>query len=196
MFEDNLINSVSTPGANNYIYKFAYRYDNKIERIVTCSSGLLYLRYAEAVNRAGKPNLAFAVLKYGLNALNILNSTIVPASEKAPMENYMNFSDSRFVNNIGMHARGCGFVETAAGYKIPAGLDSTQTITYVEDAIVDELALETAFEGNRFHDLMRVALRRNDKAFLANKVAEKYTLNKAAIKAKLMDDANWYLPLN
>ncbi len=43
----------------------------------------------------------------------------------------------------------------------------------VEDLIVDEFALETAFEGNRFSDLMRVALRRNDPAYLADKVSRR-----------------------
>ena len=43
----------------------------------------------------------------------------------------------------------------------------------VENLIVDESALETAFEGNRFYDLMRVAQRRNDPTYLADKVARR-----------------------
>ncbi|MBN1925563.1 MAG: hypothetical protein JW798_07005, partial [Prolixibacteraceae bacterium] len=68
------------------------------------------------------------------------------------------------------------------------------SINYVEDKIVEELALETAFEGNRFSDLMRIALRRNDPAYLAKRVASKHTDNKAEIEAKLSDVNNWYLP--
>ena len=43
----------------------------------------------------------------------------------------------------------------------------------VEDLIIDEFALETAFEGNRFADLMRIAIRRNDPTYLADKVARR-----------------------
>ncbi|MFA4976851.1 MAG: RagB/SusD family nutrient uptake outer membrane protein, partial [Sphingobacterium sp.] len=68
----------------------------------------------------------------------------------------------------------------------------------LEDKIVEEFALELAFEGERWSDLMRIAKRRNDPAFLADKVYEK--LLKAnnpkagAVRSKLMDMKNWYLP--
>lgn len=67
-----------------------------------------------------------------------------------------------------------------------------------EDKIIEEAALEMAFEGNRWSDLMRIARRRNDPAFLADKVYEK--LLKAnhpkagEVRSKLMDPNNWYLP--
>lgn len=68
----------------------------------------------------------------------------------------------------------------------------------LEDKIVEESALELAFEGERWSDLMRIAKRRHDPAFLADKVYEK--LLKAnnpkagAVRSKLMDMNNWYLP--
>lgn len=68
----------------------------------------------------------------------------------------------------------------------------------LEDKIIEEAALELAFEGGRWSDLVRIARRRNDASFLANKVYEK--LNKAnnpkaaQVRAKLMDMNNWYLP--
>jgi hypothetical protein len=59
--------------------------------------------------------------------------------------------------------------------------------------ILDELALETAFEGNRFQDLMRIAIRRNDPSILADRVASKKGSVDAALQATLMNRDNWYL---
>lgn len=61
----------------------------------------------------------------------------------------------------------------------------------VEDLIVDEEALELAFEGCRFFDLMRVAHRRSDPSYLANKLAKR----NPELGSKLLDPKNWYFPL-
>jgi hypothetical protein len=185
----------------NKISKYLYMSTSTSKAIIVYRTGLLYLRYAEAVNRAGKPNLAFAVLKSGLNSRALAEDTIVPRIEKyseftdttGTFYDYVNFEDFVFDYNIGVHARGCGNVRLSTDYIIPSLNSLEDSILFVEDKIVEELALETAFEGNRFHDLMRVAFRRNDPAFLSNLVAEKYTDNKEAVRSKLMDENNWYL---
>lgn len=189
------------------------------KRLTIYRTPLLYLRYAEALNRLNKPNAAFAVLKYGLNNTNLFNKTIIPRKElnigtiketvvKSSMNQdstvydttyvappYMNFSSSKFDDNIGIRGASLGTVKTDMIYYIIPKLATQQdSILYVEDKIQQELALETAFEGNRFHDLMRIAIRRNDNSYLANIVAKKYTTNKEAIRSKLMDRANWYVP--
>jgi starch-binding outer membrane protein, SusD/RagB family len=65
---------------------------------------------------------------------------------------------------------------------------------YLEELILDERVRELAFEGERFYDLMRVAKRRNDPSFLANKVSAKFpAAQRQAIRAKLMDTKNWYI---
>ncbi len=64
-------------------------------------------------------------------------------------------------------------------------------IKCVEDLIVDEEALELAFEGTRFFDLMRVAHRRGDPSYLANKLAKR----NSALASKLLSEKNWYFPL-
>jgi hypothetical protein len=174
------------------------------QNVMVYRSSLLYLRYAEAVNRLGKPNLAFAVLKNGLRSATMATPSIVPLNEKTT-EKYMNFSDIRFDNNAGIRWRGLGpKLKDQNSFKLALGdCDSTfvikqqadlnDSILYVEDLIQKELALETAFEGNRFHDLMRFAIRRNNPDYLAEIVSEKHLNNKAAIREKLTHPENWYL---
>ena len=164
------------------------------KQVIIYRTSLLYLRYAEAVNRLNKPNLALAVLKNGMNQTTLQNRKLIPQKEMADSAAYMNFSDERFTLNIGIHMLGSGNVNVdTTYYKIPNEPTITDSVEYVENLIVKELALETAFEGNRFQDLMRVALRRNDPAYLANRVAAKYQDNKEAIRTKLMQTSNWYL---
>lgn len=173
---------------------------NRSNVILVYRSALLYLRYAEAVNRLGKPNLAMAALKYGLNKVTMANKKYVPAIETGEiLPSYMDFTDVRFDNNMGVHMRGCGNVNMdTTYYRIPNFAASAQpkqdSIVYVEDLIEKELALETGFEGNRYHDLMRIAIRRNSEAYLADKISAKFAPSQqAAIKAKLMQKTNWYL---
>jgi hypothetical protein len=71
---------------------------------------------------------------------------------------------------------------------------------YMEDIVMDERARELAFEGERFYDYIRIARRRekagnNGIMWLANKISETRPADeRAAIKARLMDEKNWYLP--
>jgi hypothetical protein len=67
----------------------------------------------------------------------------------------------------------------------------------VEDLICTENALETAFEGYRFYDLLRMALRRNDSDFLASRIAVRQGTAgyDAALYSNLRDRSKWFLPL-
>jgi tetratricopeptide (TPR) repeat protein len=189
----------SSPQAEYYVinkYTEMNSDDYDTRQIILYRAATLYLRYAEAVNRLGKPRLAFAVLKNGLKAATINSPFIVPLSEKdSILPNYMNFADARFENNIGVRGRSLGYPERDTTYfVIPRSITSQdEMMNFVEDKIIEEAALELAFEGNRFHDLMRVAVRRNDNSYLADRVAAKHTNNKEAIRSKLLDRKNWYL---
>lgn len=183
----------------------------------------VYLRYAEAVNRMGKPSLAFAVLKYGLTAENLADAEKVNPAE---VENcaYADFTWIRNSDgnaNVGTASRGRGrglsidknnFIipdytryvtatdeDTNEEIMIPSADASdiavalADSVAFVEDCIIDELAAETAFEGNRFFDLLRVARHRGEyPAYMARKVSQRFT-DKAAMQERLMQPSAWYL---
>ncbi|MBP5337831.1 MAG: RagB/SusD family nutrient uptake outer membrane protein [Prevotella sp.] len=163
---------------------------------------MVYLRYAEALNRAGLPQSAMAILKYGLCKENIDN--YVDSLEQVKAGDLIKFDDNLFTREttIGIHSRGSGDSQCNAYYVLPQPetplATREDTIAYqipqVEDLIVNEMALEGAFEGNRFYDLMRVALRRGDPAYLADPISRRSGKQDAALRALLMDKNNWYLP--
>lgn len=71
----------------------------------------------------------------------------------------------------------------------------TRKQKYLEEKIIEERARELAYEGERFYDLMRIAKRRGDNSFLADKVAAKFEGDEAErIRELLMDEENWYIP--
>jgi hypothetical protein len=156
----------------------------------------LYLRYAEAINRAGKPTMAFAVLKYGLRN-EVVNNEVDPKidpEEWEGHETWLNFEDAVFDRNRGTAARGRGLgVSKATEYVIPEGLSKEEQIAWVEEQILEEMAAETAFEGNRFFDLLRMSRHQTegDKWF-ATKVCRRFA-DPASAEARLADRNNWWL---
>ncbi len=182
---------------------------------------LLYLRYAEALNRTGRPSMAYAVLKYGLKDDVLRNKDRVNPTEVTDSLPFIAvFKQEKFENNRGIHDKGSGNTAANIAFEIPdytrfatfediEGNDSIgvtidpielaeakmDSIKFVENAIVDELALETGLEGNRFQDLMRISLHKEDPSFLANKVAEKHPANKQHFINLLSDPNKWYIPL-
>ena len=163
----------------------------------------VYLMYAEALNRLGCPEAALCVLKYGLRNQNI--ERYVSEKEREKAGTLLDFDDEVFTkdNTLGVHARGCGDVDCDKNYCVPqpptALASYEDTVQYqiplVEQMIIDEYGLEFTFEGKRFYDLMRIALRRNDPAYLADAVAKRNGKIDDALREKLMDKRNWFLPL-
>jgi hypothetical protein len=66
---------------------------------------------------------------------------------------------------------------------------------FIEDMIINEMALEGAFEGYRFYDLMRVALRRGNPAYLADPISLRNGTLDGQLRTLLLEVKNWYLPL-
>ena len=164
---------------------------------------MVYLRYAEALNRAGYPQSAFCILKYGI-CDEVLGNHVDPVELSLAGE-LVDFDPNVFLYEgvLGIHSLGSGDSHANAYYVLPqpdGALPTRQdTVNYqiplVEDMIITEMALEGSFEGYRYYDLMRVALRRNNPAYLADPISLRTGTQNATLKALLMDPKNWYLPL-
>ncbi len=164
----------------------------------------IYLRMAEAYNRAGLPESAFTILKYGLSSTTV--ERYVNQAERDRAGTLLTWSQYEFitqdmsgtVNTAGIHSYGCGDTHADTLYAIPGDLATLEdSILFVEDLICDEMALEQGFEGQRFADLQRIALRRGDASFLAEKVAGRNGADNfdSELYNRLLEEENWYLPL-
>ena len=137
------------------------------------------------------------------------------------------FAAEDFTNNGGIHSRGSGDSERNEYYALNdtciaryLGLteieDKVETIlrpityqdslNYIADLVIDELALELAWEGTRFGDLVRFAKAMGDNEVLAKRIAGRAYDNDVTYRSpefqfdpdlysKMMNEANWYLPL-
>lgn len=172
-------------------------------QIATYRKTMVYLRYAEALCRARLPQSAMCVLKYGMCPEHIY--THIDSLERVDAGDLINFDANTFTQEIalGIHSRGSGDSQCNAYYVLPQPASALATrqdtidyqIPLVEDLIINEMALEGAFEGYRFYDLMRVALRRNDPSYLANPISRRSGETNEQLRALLMDQKNWFLPL-
>ena len=197
---------LSSLGAQDPYSEYSYRlqtigklWDNQV---TTYRRTMVYLRYAEALNRAGLPQSAFAILKYGLCKENVRNR--IDSLEQVKAGSLIDFDENLFTREtvIGVHSKGSGDSECNAYYELPQPTTALATrqdtvnyqIPLVEDLIIDEMALEGSFEGYRYYDLMRVALRRGDPAYLAGPVSRRNGQQDDALRTLLMDTKNWYMP--
>lgn len=137
------------------------------------------------------------------------------------------FSADDFEDNAGIHSRGSGdsehnkyfaldSINVARYFGNTEMVDNKEVITksptyedsvlYVSELILDEMALELAWEGSRFGDLVRVATALGDNDVLAKRVAGRAFNNKvshrhpafeydAGLLSKMQNEHNWYLPL-
>ena len=171
-------------------------------------TALLHLRFAEAANRDGQTKLGWAFLNIGLiNTYYVgpyvagvitpsneaeQNTMITPYATNSPY-----YFDARKTNDIsGTWYRNVGIRGRAGVVATDVALQND--MIGLENKLIDEAALELAFEGNRWPDLVRIARRQNNPAFLADRVYQKLLKsgnpNASTIRAKLMTPANWYLP--
>lgn len=162
-----------------------------------------HLHFAEAANRDGRHKIAFALTNNGIHGA--YDSTTTPIDVTNWQNTLSESAPYSFDARQGDYPRyrspwylGGGIRGKARLTNVP--VDASDSTTSIENTIINEGALELAYEGNRWPDLLRVALRRNDPSFLANKIYNKLLLENnpqaGAVRAKLMIPANWYLPFN
>jgi hypothetical protein len=167
----------------------------------------VWQHFGEAANRDGFAKLGYAVANRGIRTTYDVSPRQAP-SDYGVIQNTNNLPapynfDARSLESSE------GYPQTRAIWRDMAGLrgranlraknvsnpsDSTRE---VEDMLIDEGALELAYEGQRWADLLRVAIRRNDPSYIANRVFAKLSKdgngNAGAVRAKLLN-RDWYLP--
>jgi starch-binding outer membrane protein, SusD/RagB family len=190
------------------IYKYIYDYDvtdplNTSGKWWLMRAAQVHLHLAEAANHDNKRDVALALLNDGI-AANFDNGNddvrenfdtfytfpydFAARSSNAPY----NFRDP-YHQHTGI--RGRGYVSNRT---LPVGMAVQDSINTIDNYLIEEAALELAFEGQRWGDLLRIAVRRNEPAFLADKIYAK--LEKAGdpraaeVRQRLMNRDNWFLP--
>lgn len=204
-----------TEDDSTYIYVKKYNNGN----ILLYRTTTIYLHLAEALNRMGYPDAAFAILKDGLKEDLASDTTYITSSTKKLLTTTLPFlsnsNSSIFDDSYGIHGYGSGktggtfspyqmdtivgnkLAEITAKFGVTLTKTKADTINAVEDLICDEYALEFAFEGNRFGDLCRIARHKNAAATYSSNFGGEWLAKKLAFKnlsVNLEDESKWYLP--
>lgn len=207
---------------NQYSYYSMRKFNGANVPIYRTST--IYLKLAEAINRMGYPDAAFAILKDGLGSTTMNDTTYIRPVTDSLLTNTIPFfsveNRQTFYRSYGIHGYGSGNVAGAAsqyqyvpvinakldslhalyGIARPDSLEpySAQAIDCVEDLICDEFALESAFEGTRFGDLCRFARHKNEDNPYGSNWGSRWLAGKLAFKnpvVDLTDPKKWYLPM-
>jgi hypothetical protein len=157
-------------------------------------AAILHLRYAEAANRLDRKVLAGALINSGIKTAFGTKALYNGVPDTYPFDFNGDGGTIR-----GNWYRNSGIRGRAVNQDYPITI--ANTVVEVEDRIMQEEALETAFEGYRWQDLLRIALRRQttDPNYLANKIAAKFEAagdgaSASLVRSRLANKENWYLP--
>lgn len=167
-------------------------------------SGVLQQHFAEAALNDGQLKLSYALLNKGVGT--VFAPATLPADRTNTMQTFlpppydMDARSGGPQNYHGPWYRETGTRTRAKLTNLPNSLfDPAADPKILENAIIEESARELSFEGYRWGDLLRVALRRNSPDFLAAKVRDKLRADGKngeadAAYAKLTAPNGYYLP--
>lgn len=192
---------------------------------------MVYLRMAEALNMAGFPRMAFQILSTGLTD-EVMDKYVYPTVSKSDSlsmvalnmkfpASYRMFNEKNWAgtvsdnaNTMGIHSRGSGYTPMNEYYQlidsVPDTTDPTKNVAvplaekqaYVDSLILNESALELAFEGTRYYDLMRYALRQSNPGATMQKLVcgrrgeAKRAEVQGELKKDLTNQSNWFISWN
>ncbi|TKC61423.1 RagB/SusD family protein [Pedobacter hiemivivus] len=162
---------------------------------VVYRAAVMHMRFAEAANRLDRSVLAGALINNGIWGTFGTKSTYNGVPDTYPFD-----FDGTTTNAFrGNWYRNSGIRGRAVNQNVP--ILTANAIVDTENKIIQEEALETAFEGYRWQDLLRIALRRQttEPNYLADKIAAKFEAagdgaSAATVRSRLSNKANWYLP--
>lgn len=134
------------------------------------------------------------------------------------VENLINNRTEGLINTIGLHTRGSGWTPMNEYYRLPeptypeeCTLEDSVALQraliprqqeFVDSLILNEGALELAFEGTRYYDIMRYAMRQQNpgqtmaKYIYARRGEDKSDAMRSEILKDLTDKRNWFLNWN
>ena len=139
------------------------------------------------------------------------------------IDDYRNGTTAQNHNMLGIHTRGSGWTPLNEFYQLPEAdlpeiedsladddiyyydviiKDTPELIkrqqAFVDSLILNESALEFAFEGTRYYDIMRYAMHQKNPGqamaeIIGARLGEENRISMASIINKLADQRNWYL---
>ncbi|HKK62675.1 MAG TPA: RagB/SusD family nutrient uptake outer membrane protein [Bacteroidales bacterium] len=190
-------------GADTVIWKYSIgkgTYSEDANFIIYRAAGIhLWLAEVYAFWKFERPS---GVTTYLSNAVNIVNDGsnygASGSRRQLGVRGRVGFADETSLYNDKLVLRNVVYERDPVTNEVTGYRDFTinpfQQQLYLEEKILDERARELAFEGERFYDLMRMAKRRNDPSFLAEKVSAKFPSGERdRVYNLLMDETNWYI---
>jgi len=192
----------------------------------------MHFHFSECAIHDGRLDVAYGLLNWGLSytldpehlnlahdsrdVTNIEQSFGAPYDFDARVGDYPNYRSSWY-RNTGINRRvslplevidSAKYYDTTANPAQFLNAGSQDSLEHnMEDYLINSSALELAFEGERWPDLLRIALRREKElpgsgvAFLQAKIKAKFMAGDrpdlaASVSAKLADPKNWFLPFS